>query len=60
MALIPAESINDDGMFLDEQSFIEVREALPMPVYPSYDFIDVLSGETGVERARARDGDAAA
>ncbi|HKW11658.1 MAG TPA: DUF512 domain-containing protein [Gemmatimonadaceae bacterium] len=60
MALIPAESINDDGVFLDEQSFIEVREALPMPVYPSYDFIDVLSGETGADHARARDGDAAA
>ena len=62
MALIPAESINDDGVFLDEQSFIDVREALPMPVYPSYDFIDVLAGESGgdVEHARIRDGDAAA
>ena len=60
IALIPAESINDDGVFLDEQSFIEVREALPMPVYPSYDFIDVLAGETGVEYARTTGGDAAA
>jgi putative radical SAM enzyme (TIGR03279 family) len=62
LALIPAESINDNGIFLDEQSFIDVREALPMPVYPSYDFIDVLAGE-GWERpgqVRARDGDAAA
>jgi len=45
VALIPAESINDDGVFLDEDSFIAVRESLPMPVYPSYDFIDVLERE---------------
>jgi NifB/MoaA-like Fe-S oxidoreductase len=45
IALIPAESINDDGVFLDEDSFIAVRESLPMPVYPSYDFIDVLERE---------------
>lgn len=46
MALIPAETINEDGMFLDGQSFIALRESLPMPVYPSYDFIDVLTQET--------------
>ena len=45
LALIPAESINEDGIFLDDTSFIEVRESLPMPVYPSYDFIDVLQHE---------------
>jgi putative radical SAM enzyme (TIGR03279 family) len=44
-ALIPAETINDDGLFLDEERFIALRETLPMPVYPSYDFIDVLSLE---------------
>jgi hypothetical protein len=45
MALIPAETINDAGVFLDDEPFIGVRESLPMPVYPSYDFIDVLSLE---------------
>ncbi|WP_396206030.1 DUF512 domain-containing protein [Gemmatimonas sp.] len=45
MALIPAECINDNGLFLDEEQFIAVREALPMPVYPSYDFIDALVPE---------------
>jgi putative radical SAM enzyme (TIGR03279 family) len=45
IALIPAETINDGGLFLDDQRFIDVRESLPMPVYPSYDFIDVLSHE---------------
>jgi putative radical SAM enzyme (TIGR03279 family) len=46
MALIPAETINEDGIFLDDQLFLTVRESLPMPVYPSYDFIDVLAQET--------------
>ncbi|MEO7363281.1 MAG: DUF512 domain-containing protein [Gemmatimonadaceae bacterium] len=41
-ALIPAESINDDGLFLDDEPFIAMREAMPMPVFPSYDFIDAL------------------
>ncbi|MBK7906858.1 MAG: DUF512 domain-containing protein [Gemmatimonadetes bacterium] len=45
LALIPAETINDAGLFLDDQTFVAVREALPMPVYPSYDFIDVLEHE---------------
>jgi NifB/MoaA-like Fe-S oxidoreductase len=45
MALIPAESINENGLFLDDASFVSVRESLPMPVYPSYDFIDVLEPE---------------
>jgi putative radical SAM enzyme (TIGR03279 family) len=45
LALIPAETINDGGLFLDDESFVSVRETLPMPVYPSYDFIDVLERE---------------
>jgi putative radical SAM enzyme (TIGR03279 family) len=45
LALIPAESINEDGIFLDDDSFVAVRESLPMPVYPSYDFIDALEPE---------------
>jgi putative radical SAM enzyme (TIGR03279 family) len=45
IALIPAETINDAGLFLDDERFVVVRESLPMPVYPSYDFIDVLSLE---------------
>ena len=48
LALIPAESINEDGIFLDDLTFVGVRESLPMPVYPSYDFIDVLQLEEGV------------
>jgi putative radical SAM enzyme (TIGR03279 family) len=45
MALIPAETINESGVFLDDASFVSVREDMPMPVYPSYDFIDVLELE---------------
>jgi putative radical SAM enzyme (TIGR03279 family) len=45
LALIPAETINDAGVFLDDESFVNVRESLPMPVYPSYDFIDALAPE---------------
>lgn len=45
LALIPAETINEAGVFLDDSTFVAVREALPMPVYPSYDFIDVLEHE---------------
>ncbi|MHB2031919.1 MAG: DUF512 domain-containing protein [Gemmatimonadaceae bacterium] len=51
LALIPAETINDDGMFLDDERFVAVREELPMPVYPSYDFIDVLAREGTTTRA---------
>lgn len=42
LALIPAETINDDGLFLDDDSLVALRAAMPMPVLPSYDFIDVL------------------
>jgi len=55
LALIPAETINDNGVFLDDESFVAVRESLPMPVYPSYDFVDVLELEGApAGRGRAR------
>jgi NifB/MoaA-like Fe-S oxidoreductase len=44
-ALIPAETINDDGLFLDDLSFAALREELSIPLVPSYDFLDVLSNE---------------
>jgi putative radical SAM enzyme (TIGR03279 family) len=54
LALIPAECINDQGLFLDDQPFIAVREEFPFPVYPSYDFIDVLEAEVaGTPRIRS-------
>jgi putative radical SAM enzyme (TIGR03279 family) len=53
MALIPAETINDAGLFLDDERFVDVRESFAFPVYPSYDFIDVLSleGESSLQAA---------
>ncbi|MGQ0647787.1 MAG: DUF512 domain-containing protein [Gemmatimonadaceae bacterium] len=53
MALIPAESINENGVFLDDVTFTEVRDALPMPVFASYDFIDVLQHEGALATAGA-------
>jgi putative radical SAM enzyme (TIGR03279 family) len=53
LALIPAECINDGGVFLDDESFIALREEMPMPVLPSYDFIDVLTHETEQRLAEA-------
>jgi putative radical SAM enzyme (TIGR03279 family) len=55
LALIPAECINDHGVFLDDEPFITVREEMSMPVFPSYDFIDVLvhEGEPRVAEAAA-------
>jgi len=44
-ALIPAETINEDGVFLDDSALETVRAALPMPIFPSYDFVDILMQE---------------
>jgi putative radical SAM enzyme (TIGR03279 family) len=45
IALIPAETINEDSVFLDDYTLESVRAALPMPIFPSYDFIDILESE---------------
>jgi putative radical SAM enzyme (TIGR03279 family) len=45
LALIPAETINDDGLFLDDLSFATLREEFSIPLVPSYDFLDVLASE---------------
>ena len=45
IALIPAETINDDSVFLDDYTLERVRDSVPMPIFPSYDFIDVLAAE---------------
>jgi NifB/MoaA-like Fe-S oxidoreductase len=43
VALIPAETLNDDGVFLDDVRLDDVRADLTMLIHPSYDFVDVLS-----------------
>jgi putative radical SAM enzyme (TIGR03279 family) len=46
-ALIPAETINDSGVFLDDVRFEDLRAKFAFPVHPSYDFVDVLSEPEG-------------
>ncbi len=45
LALLPAESVNDDGVFVDDLSFAELEAAAPMPLRLSYHFTDALSDE---------------
>ena len=45
LILIPAESINDDGLFLDDETFESLRAASSIPILASYDFVDVLAEE---------------
>jgi NifB/MoaA-like Fe-S oxidoreductase len=41
--LIPAETLNDNGVFLDDVPIDVVRSEFTTPIHPSYDFVDVLS-----------------
>lgn len=50
-ALIPAETINENSVFLDDHTLQAVRSRISFPVYPSYDFIDVL--ESGLAAVAA-------
>jgi putative radical SAM enzyme (TIGR03279 family) len=45
MALLPAEAVNDDGVFVDDVSFAAVAAAARMPVRLSYHFTDALGAE---------------
>lgn len=53
LALIPAETMNDNRIFLDDDTFAAIRAALPMTVMPSYDFIDVLASGSLTDRSLA-------
>ena len=52
-ALIPAETMNDNRVFLDDDTFDAVASSLSIPVYPSYDFIDVLANDGDTAREAA-------
>ena len=43
-ALLPAESVNDDLLFMDDLEAHDLAAQLPMPVRLSYDFADALVG----------------
>ena len=45
LALLPAESVNDDLLFMDDMEAHDLAAQLPMPVKLSYDFADALVGE---------------
>jgi putative radical SAM enzyme (TIGR03279 family) len=44
LALVPAEAVNDDLVFMDDLEAHDLAAQLPMPVRLSYDFADALSG----------------
>lgn len=50
LALLPAEAVNDDLLFMDDLRADEIAADLPMPIRLSYDFVDALS-EYGIENA---------
>jgi putative radical SAM enzyme (TIGR03279 family) len=45
LALLPAESVNDTLLFMDDMEAHELAAQLPMPIKLSYDFADALVGE---------------
>jgi len=45
LALLPAESVNDNLLFMDDMSLEELAGQVPMPVRLSYDFADILAGD---------------
>lgn len=59
LMLIPAETINDHGVFLDDLSYDELRRRSPVPVVASYDFVDVLGADGEAARVLAAHREAA-
>ena len=45
LALLPAESVNDDLLFMDDMEAHDLASQLPMPIKLSYDFVDALVSE---------------
>ncbi|HTI06071.1 MAG TPA: DUF512 domain-containing protein [Gemmatimonadales bacterium] len=45
LALLPAESVNDDLLFMDDVEAHDLAARLPMPIKLSYDFADALTSE---------------
>jgi putative radical SAM enzyme (TIGR03279 family) len=44
LALLPAESVNEDGLFVDDVLLSSLEATAPMPVALSYHFTDALAG----------------
>ncbi|HYX82867.1 MAG TPA: DUF512 domain-containing protein, partial [Gemmatimonadales bacterium] len=45
LVLLPAESVNDDLLFMDDMGAHDLAAQLPMPIKLSYDFADALMVE---------------
>ena len=43
LALLPAESVNEDGIFVDDLPYVELEALAPMPIRLSYHFTDALA-----------------
>jgi NifB/MoaA-like Fe-S oxidoreductase len=60
LALLPAEALNDDLLFMDDLHMEKLAAQVPMPVSLSYDFVDVLTkcgmrnAECGVDDSALR------
>lgn len=48
LALLPAEAVNDDGLFLDDLPFAELAAATPIEIRLSYHFSDAFLEPAGV------------
>lgn len=48
LALLPAEAVNDDLVFMDDMDAHALAARLPMPIHLSYDFADVMAEEQEV------------
>lgn len=48
LALLPAEAVNDDLVFMDDMDAHALAARLPMPIRLSYDFADVMAEEQEV------------
>lgn len=51
LALLPAEAVNDDLLFMDDLRADDIAADLPMPVRLSYDFVDALADDAAVWRS---------
>jgi len=43
LALLPAEAVNDNLLFMDDMSLADLAARVPMPIRLSYDFADALA-----------------
>jgi putative radical SAM enzyme (TIGR03279 family) len=54
LALVPAESVNDDLRFIDDRDAHDLARTLPMEIRFSYDFVDALREPESVDSPSVR------